>query len=309
MNEGFADWYRTISIEPKSEELQKRWRGVEEFASDAARDDVTSLARVFFGMPFVPEFVDRFRTTFKQIDDTFPMQRNDAELRVLAGATLLKLFEFSPGWDLSAAFSLVCGSYCGLREPIIPAILDSARSFLSGASSELRTDTTDHLDTPDFTSHLAAVTSGCQTALPNLAAPLTALFKDAEKALRDVVEWAGSAQKRQELFREESDILWWIFGGQSRDLRVPFSTLKHPSTCLIAGKELADLVRIPPRPLRHRGVSRQCPPSDRFAARGAHHARCSCGCMFSRLARCIPEDCFSWHRAPVPRASGRGEVA
>jgi hypothetical protein len=46
---------------------------------------------------------------------------------------------------------------------------------------------------------------------------------------------------------EESDVLWWLFAEQSRDLRTPLIELKA-SAPLIAAKEMADLTRTLPGP-------------------------------------------------------------
>src|SRR5262249_6592381 len=93
MHPDFADWYRRIEIDPKADELQKRWQAIEAFHQKATATDLADATRVFFGMaPGSQGFLAKYRTEFKATDDAFPMRDNDAELQVLAGATLAKNF-------------------------------------------------------------------------------------------------------------------------------------------------------------------------------------------------------------------------
>ena len=48
-----------------------------------------------------------------------------------------------------------------------------------------------------------------------------------------------------DLVREEANVLWWVFGERSRDTYKRWSECTVPECALMAGKELADLVRIP----------------------------------------------------------------
>ena len=53
----------------------------------------------------------------------------------------------------------------------------------------------------------------------------------------------------QRLRQEESDILWWLFGEYSRDLEQHISELSLSASCIIVGKELADLILVFPGPI------------------------------------------------------------
>jgi hypothetical protein len=63
----------------------------------------------------------------------------------------------------------------------------------------------------------------------------------------------GKAEIKQlrrdlDVIREESNVLWWVFGESSRDTNKRWSDCSVMQTALMAGKELADLTRIPPGP-------------------------------------------------------------
>src|SRR5205085_2233156 len=53
--------------------------------------------------------------------------------------------------------------------------------------------------------------------------------------------------QHQAMRQEESNVLWWLYGAQSRDLEVPFVTLKSAAS-IVLGKELADLAGTLPGP-------------------------------------------------------------
>src|SRR5437762_3321177 len=60
----------------------------------------------------------------------------------------------------------------------------------------------------------------------------------------------GLYQLRRELqsVMEESNVLWWVFGESSRDRGRRWSEYSVGQTAVMAGKELADLTRMPPGP-------------------------------------------------------------
>jgi hypothetical protein len=58
-------------------------------------------------------------------------------------------------------------------------------------------------------------------------------------------EAIAELERQSRLRREETDILWWMTAGVSRDLGVPFKDLKTLAASVVAGKELASLVGPP----------------------------------------------------------------
>src|SRR5438105_15806872 len=116
MHPHFADWYRRVHIDPKEDELEKRWQAVDAFDKKATSSDLADATRVFFGQPPKDEnFLAKYRTEFKATDGGFAMLDNDAELQVLAGATLANYFDEGDEWAIMTAFGLVCGRCEGNR--------------------------------------------------------------------------------------------------------------------------------------------------------------------------------------------------
>ena len=138
MNDDFPDWYRRVDIEPKAENLQKRWQAIEAFHQKATASDLAEATRLFFGLPPRDEqFLPKYRAEFKDTDDVFPLRDNDAELQALAGATLANHFSHNDDWAILAALAVTCGACQGGRKAPVPEIVDLAESALRERSASL----------------------------------------------------------------------------------------------------------------------------------------------------------------------------
>jgi hypothetical protein len=281
----FADWYRVAAIEPQGDLLQKRWEAIEGVVYAAEVPDTLELVRVFYGSPRKSaRFVDRYRDAFKACDLTFPMRDNDAELRVLAGATLVTLLHARGGTLADvAALAMVSGECRGLRPgDRVPDMLLEARRHLAARSVELRTPrkvtppVAPKLDVDALLEPLRTAAQARQTRDPGfegMLEPLHApgppkpgpsldIVSDAIRGIAAAVsDVAGAAAqvadehgRRLQLHQEQSNILWWLLAEHSRDLGRRMATLPLPAACLVAGKELADLTDGTPGPLAAAGV-------------------------------------------------------
>lgn len=228
MHPDFADWYRRVEIEPKSDDLQKRWQAIEAFHQKATPTDLANATRVFFGLtPKDENFMAKYRAEFKATDDVFPMRDNDAELQVLAGATLARKFGGSDDWGTAAALALVCGASEGARKAPVPEIVDLARRALRDHSAGLRAAKKQAplpvLDLGDKFQNLKGTLGSGGANFQTLQGPLIDVLQPLLKAVTGVTNWARRAAQAEELRHEESDILWWLFGESSRDLGVRFN--------------------------------------------------------------------------------------
>jgi hypothetical protein len=251
MHNDFADWYRRLDIEPKDEDLQKRWKGIENFHENATGADLAEATRLFFKMPAIdPGFLDRFRESFKAADASFPMRKNDAEMQVLAAGSLVKQFE-NVRWSPLVSLYLLCGSAQGARTAPIPEILQMAEGSLRSRSLALRSNGNgvpiSTFDLDDHYENLKDTLKSGGANFQSLHGPLTDFLGPFLKALSGLKEWAVNRSQLDQLRQEETDILWWLYGERSRDSGGHFSELKA-SACVVGAKELADLVRVIPGP-------------------------------------------------------------
>ncbi len=92
---------------------------------------------------------------------------------------------------------------------------------------------------------------------------------------------------------EETNILWWLFGGRSRDLDIPFADVSADAIALCAAKELADLTTLLPGPAALKAI----------ADRAIQHGRAKCigPVVLAQSIRSLPDD---WKSAFVTQWAG-----
>lgn len=78
-----------------------------------------------------------------------------------------------------------------------------------------------------------------------LASSFSTYFVDLANLLEEIKKNINTSTK---VYREDSQILWWMTGEWSRDLNKPFKQLRHQEAAIVAGKELADLIEVLPGP-------------------------------------------------------------
>jgi hypothetical protein len=83
---------------------------------------------------------------------------------------------------------------------------------------------------------------------------LSAYIQDLDKCLATIRKFAKSSLAKEQMYREDSQILWWMTGEWSRDLQKPMSDYQASEICLVVGKELADLVEVLPGPYAAKAV-------------------------------------------------------
>lgn len=250
MHKNFAEWYRLVSIEPKGDDLKNRWAGIEEWTASFRKKDeaILETVRIFQGLPEVSSR-EPFLAAFRKHDPAFP-QRNEMELRVLAGASLVKCIE-STG-DAALRPAVIAGmaleaSRLRVSDPqldeILSVVVDGlqkvARSkrkrlpfnttLISGKDENAALEAMKQIPTAaDWTAFRTHVTPVLQTVLDGVL--------EAETALADAAHNLRCAD-------EETNVLWWLEGGCSRDLNTQWSILED-EVPMVAGYELADLTDV-----------------------------------------------------------------
>jgi hypothetical protein len=251
MHKNFSEWYRLVALEPDGERLQKRWAGVEAWEAELRKDknNVLETVRIFQGLP---SKVSRqpFLTAFQNQDPTFP-QRNNLELQVLAGASLVACVQSvsADGDGLHAAIlastALEASSFY-ITEPRLKEILSEIFTGIQAITVEQRKRKPFVLNTINGKADSAA------EALKQVAASvdfnqLKIAVAPVFQALLDSVRVAdrelASTAHNLRCADEEMNILWWIEGGCSRDTNKPWADFKE-GAAIIAGTELADLTDV-----------------------------------------------------------------
>jgi hypothetical protein len=256
MHKNFGEWYRLVSIEPNADLLERRWAGVEEWVSTLRGDDESILetVRIFHSLQGKTSR-EGFLEAFRKHDAAFP-QRNELEQRVLAGAALVECVhhggdEENEGDGMHAAIiagTALEASSLRVSDPplgevkgeVLAGLHEIARSqrkrsafsavVIGIKEEELITKAMEQVaaapDVAQLKSHVGTVFQS-----------LLNMLRCSERALEN----AGHDLRCAD---EETNILWWLEGGSSRDLNQPWSTLQKDAVPLIAASELADLTDI-----------------------------------------------------------------
>lgn len=255
MNKNFPEWYSTANIAANDSTLESRWKGIEKFCEENINtQDVLELTRIFFNRPVEDKFRENFVNVFFEIDKAFP-QKNDLELSVLAGAALIDIIERYDGLDDLAMLALMALSFNN-RKMFVPNILKEVNNEFIIKTSKIRNDLgiISEIETsiPSVSKLLENFKAGAIS--PELAGSFSTYFADLTKLLEEVLKSTNTNARQQQIYREDSQILWWMTGEWSRDLQKPFKEMKTAEVSFIIGKELADLVKVLPGPYASKAV-------------------------------------------------------
>lgn len=262
MYKHFPDWYREVHIEPTQELLKLRTKGIKKVISSINLQHALELVRLLFSLSLhEKDFCEIFCEKFRSVDSTFPLRDNEQELTILAGTTIAEIVATQNKFANLVALATVCASFLPHRsEPYIEDILSETKEYLLTKSAGLRGDI------KQFSSNLPDLKindtiNKLETdfkATPNLPPgqlrePLINCLLKINDAVVQLTKASNEANNNMDkafaLLSEETNILWWVFGEFSHDLDKRIVDVPFPAACLVAGKELADLVKTIPGPL------------------------------------------------------------
>lgn len=259
MHQDFADWYRVTTIEPHHDLLERRWAGIEIVLQEFDAAGLLDLTRLVYDLPRSnPTTIDRLRAAFKQADSAFPMRNNDTELRILAASALMQQMTTHNSTPSNVvALGTICADGHGFgRRPILDELPEAARIYVAREAVEARAPATipavvgpasqtrmliETLKTQCAQNQTSVIAESLGASLTALDQSIDALAQSAQKAIHAFI---GMVEVQQ----EETNILWWVFGGYSRDLKEPIRALGSRAACVVVAKELADLTAILPGP-------------------------------------------------------------
>lgn len=251
MHRDFGDWYRVVALEPDGGKLQQRWAGVKTWAAAVRASDEKLLetVRIFQGLA-AKTSRDAFLAAFRKQDPAFP-QRNDLELQVLAGASLVVCVE-SVGDDgeglhtaILAGAALETSSLCVKDHRLAEISHEIAGELqtMTVAQRERRpfdpSAISENVDAADEALSQVAASGSWEQLKATVVPALQGLLSAVRAADREL----GDAAHNLQCADEEAQILWWLEGGCSRDTNKPWTLLKE-GAAIIAGTELADLTNI-----------------------------------------------------------------
>ena len=261
MNKDFAEWYREVDIEPDHQRLQSRWKGVENYCSrDITCSDILNLVRLFLNLKISEDFKDNLINAFFESDNAFPQKNNDSELSILAG-TILVYISDSDKNQLKIFTLLAIASASFKREIIVPAILTLLRTKLHDSMFANRDvnsiDMIPIINPPikNLNDSLKAVEASNNWTPPNeIAKQFSKYLSNINKSIADINSALEKSLYLQSIYREDSQILWWLSSEYSKDMHKPISELNNAELCIVLGKELSDIVETLPGPYSAKAV-------------------------------------------------------
>ncbi len=254
MHKNFGEWYRQVSVPCTDDSLKKRWAGVEDWVKSvrSADDALLETVRVFRDLP-QKSSREAFLAAFRAHDAAFAQRKNELEQRVLAGAALVQCVLVDDEDDVDQVHAAILAGtavdasrlraldetleelagevLAGLhqiarrqrrRSGFSAVLLGTKEESAIGKALEQLANAPDHVQ---VRTHVGAVLGTMLNAVHRSESALTAAAHDLRCA------------------DEETNILWWLAGGVSRDLSKPWSALKEAGP-LVAGFELADLTDV-----------------------------------------------------------------
>lgn len=252
MKDIFCECYSTVCPNPTNEQMNYRLEGINQYCA-RKEIDVLPLVMLFFGIHNDHTFEGDFADLFNTIDLSFS-KNNHRELELLAGVALLKLLED----DLLVIEIVLAVNILNILDKniLIPDILQIATDKLAEITSDIR-----EVEIESKLKKLPAIIttemnkiakSGDWTpeGITELMNSLNSIESGFVAIQSNQAELANSVR----IYKEDSNILSWIVGGYSNDLRKPLSkTIKTNEIAFVMGKELADLIETVPGPYAAKG--------------------------------------------------------
>ena len=252
MHKNFGEWYGLASIPRTDDSLKKRWAGVESWVA-RIRNDVAALletVRIFRGLAEkTPR--ETFLESFRKHDAAFAQRNNRHEQRVLAGAALVHCVLTHDETDEdNVRIAVVAGTALqasGLRDSdnTLDELAEEVRAGLYTIAEQQRRRRgfkTILLTSDEEKAFKKTIESNVGDH-DQLRARFAAAFETLLKAVNRSESALKAAAHDLRCADEETNILWWLAGGSSRDLNKLWNSLKDAAP-LIAAWELADLTDV-----------------------------------------------------------------
>jgi len=255
MHKNFGEWYRQVSIPCTDESLQKRWAGVENWVT-TIRGDVAALletVRIFRGLPNKTSR-EAFLEAFRKQDATFAQRDNAHEQQVLAGAALVHCVGTHKKTDHEGSLRAAVLAATALEASSLRAadVNKTLNEQVGEVRAGLHTIAQEQRRRRPFETTLLSSEeeSACKQIIATDVGDHNQLRASFEKAFQTLLTAVNRSESALDTAAhglrcadEETNILWWLAGGSSKDLDKSWSALKDAAP-LIAAWELADLTDV-----------------------------------------------------------------
>lgn len=262
MNRNLHEWYLDVGIILQDGQLEKRLLGIKKWveALEKEKDSGNAIARIatlvklYYGIPADEETRNSFADFFSTEDPSFSV-RNAQELALLAGATLVALaenpsyFDFAELLSLAVSFSLTPASTVGILEHI--------RTQFDADRIELREKAKSVSIKPFPAKQITELEKMNAEGNAEESKQITEIIKILKVFQTSYFDFRMQVQQLDaatSIYKEDSQLLWWILSEWSEMLHCSLYTVKVKTACLILGWEGAGMVENFPGPYAMEGV-------------------------------------------------------
>lgn len=248
MNEKFRDWYLTVNLAPQDGQINKRISAIESFCKNVNKINSINLVKLYYGIEVDASFTAEFIKCFVAKDEAFPA-KNDEEIKLLAGASLVEIAESNRGMDsIVELFSMAINAV--RSSAVTPEIYNVIVQNYYNDSANLRNfngdkDEIESLPIQEFTSYIE------ENSLDNLDATA---FKKLINVLEAIQNRMESNEERTSVYHEDSQVLWWIMGEHSNELGTKIKAVDKTKACIAIGKEASNFITNYPGPTAIKAV-------------------------------------------------------
>lgn len=261
-----------------SEWFEKRIATIRGIVSEANIDRTVALLTVFLGVASSSQ--EEEISKLVQAGDLSYDRSNSFLNRLIAGSCLLEALnerdQNSDAIALSASvYSYQQRAFDSTASQIEAEFYAASRAYLSNELRAVRPPLNVFVKTAEY-GKKSASTANIKKTLETITDGSVDKNTATLKALTEITEHMGKVQsevidrvnelidsantqldnqhKQITIAREESNLLWWLFGEFSRDENKPFAELGFPTALLHLGKEAADLTEILPGHIATKGI-------------------------------------------------------
>ncbi len=254
MNSNFNEWYIDVCITPQEGQIEKRKESIEKYVDGIALDEIDTLVKLYFGMPVEVDKKEAFASIFTANDPAFSV-RYAEELTLLAGAVLVEITEQNRGFDSLVELLSITTSFChkpasstGILNSIIKQF-DKDRIDLREANKGKEINFSSKAIVADFKKHIEQ--NAWDNTAPTKLIEILSKFQENFAALKSMLD---VLQETQSVYREDSQLLWWMMAEWSNTLNRHLKTVEKSSGCLMLGCEAANFISNYPGPYAMEGV-------------------------------------------------------
>lgn len=230
----FADWYRSIEANPSPDVIRIRIIAIEEILEIDDLNFWLDLVQLYLGLKSNPASIQKFCEIFKKHDPTFPLINNENLIKTLGAITLI----FQLNLNQDSTNNLISTSLLNAiffekvsTDQRIP-VANYAKNQIKQADSNVRT-----LNEAEVDGSVELIEKLLDDEDEENTDEDFIFSGEEGKAAFQTIKFLVKANK---IVREESNILWWIFGEYSYILGKSFKEIALVKMIPVAALELAN---------------------------------------------------------------------